>query len=63
MQDIAISTGGTLINEEVGLTLETSDETCLGSAKKVIITKDDCMIMGGLGDQKEIQERIDSLRN
>lgn len=56
MQDIAISTGGTLINDEIGLTLETADETCLGSAKKVIITKDDCMIMGGSGDSKEIQE-------
>ena len=63
MQDIAISTGGTLINDEVGLTLETSDESCFGQAKKVIVTKDDCMIMGGSGDAKEVQERIDSLRN
>jgi len=63
LQDIAISTGATLINDEIGLTLENSDETCLGSCKKVIVTKDDCMIMGGAGDSKEVQERIDSLRN
>lgn len=56
MQDIAISTGGTLINDEIGLSLENADDSCFGQAKKVIITKDDCMIMGGLGEQKEVQE-------
>lgn len=61
MQDIAISTGSTLINDEIGLTLENADETCLGTCKKVIVTKDDCLIMGGSGDSKEVQERIDSL--
>ncbi len=63
MQDIAISTGGTLINEEIGLTLENSDETTFGQAKRVIVTKDDCMIMGGAGDKKELTERIDSLKS
>lgn len=63
LQDIAISTGAVLINDEIGLTLETSDETCLGQAKRVVVTKDDCMIMGGSGDKKEIQERIESLRS
>lgn len=63
LQDIAISTGAVLINDEIGLTLETSDETCLGQAKRVVVTKDDCMIMGGNGDKKEIQERIESLRS
>lgn len=63
MQDIAISTGATLINDEIGLTLENADESSLGQCKRVIVTKDDCMIMGGAGDPKEIQERIDSLRN
>jgi len=54
MQDIAISTGGTLINDEIGLTLENADESCFGQCKKIIVTKDDCMIMGGSGDSKEI---------
>jgi chaperonin GroEL len=63
MQDIALSIGATLINEEIGLTLETADETCFGQAKKVIITKDDCLILGGSGDKKEIAERIDSLKS
>lgn len=62
MQDIAISTGGTLISNEVGLTIEDSDETCLGRAKKVIITKDDCMIMDGAGNEEDIKERIESMR-
>lgn len=63
MQDIAISTGGTLINDEIGLTLENADESCFGQCKRVIVTKDDTMIMGGLGDSKEVHERIESLRN
>ncbi len=56
MQDIAISSGATLINDEIGLTLENADESCFGQCKRVIVTKDDCMIMGGAGDSKEIQE-------
>jgi len=62
MQDIAISTGGTLISEEIGLTLETSTEESLGSAKKIIVTKDDCIIMGGAGEKKELDDRIDTIR-
>lgn len=61
LQDIAISTGATLINDEIGLNFENTDETCLGSAKKVIVTKDDCIIMDGNGNKEEIKERIDSL--
>ena len=49
MQDIAVATGAQFISEEIGLTLETSDPTVLGTAKKVIITKDDTIIMGGAG--------------
>lgn len=49
MQDIAIATGAQFISEEIGLALETSDPTVLGTAKKVIITKDDTIIMGGAG--------------
>jgi chaperonin GroEL len=61
MQDIAIATGGQFISEEVGVTLETADLTVLGSAKKVIITKDDTIIMGGAGGKTEVQERVDTI--
>lgn len=63
MQDIAIATGGTFINEEIGLNLESADLTVLGSAKKVIITKDDTIIMGGLGQKEELSERVQSLED
>jgi chaperonin GroEL len=61
MQDIAISTGAQFINEEVGLSLEAGDVTVLGQAKKVIISKDDTIIMGGLGEKADIEERISTL--
>lgn len=63
MVDIAISTGGTLISEEVGLTLESSDATVLGEAKKIIVTKDDCIIMGGNGTTEELTDRIDTIKS
>ena len=63
MQDIAIATGGTFINEEIGLNLESADLTVLGSAKKVIITKDDTIIMGGLGQKEELNERVSSIED
>jgi chaperonin GroEL len=49
MQDIAIATGGQFISEEIGLNLETAEVSVLGNARKVIITKDDTIIMGGAG--------------
>jgi chaperonin GroEL len=61
MQDIAIATGGQFISEEVGVTLEGGDLAVLGSAKKVIITKDDTIIMGGAGGKTEVQERVDTI--
>ena len=58
MQDIAISTGGQFINEEIGLQLESAEVAVLGQAKKVIITKDDTIIMGGNGQKADIDERV-----
>ena len=63
MQDIAIATGGTFINEEIGLNLESADLTVLGSARKVIITKDDTIIMGGNGQKEDLTERVSSLED
>lgn len=54
MQDIAIATGAQFISEEVGLQLETSDLQVLGQCKKIIITKDDTIIMGGAGNKGEV---------
>lgn len=61
MQDIAIATGGQFISEEVGLQIETSEITILGTAKKVIITKDDTIIMGGAGIKEDVKERVDMI--
>jgi chaperonin GroEL len=61
MQDIAIATGGQFISEEVGLQIETSEITILGTAKKVIITKDDTIIMGGAGLKEDVKERVDMI--
>jgi chaperonin GroEL len=62
MQDIAIATGGQFISEEIGIQLESADLAVLGQAKKVIITKDDTIIMGGNGAKSEVGERVDTLK-
>lgn len=61
MQDIAVATGAQFISEEIGLALETSDPTVLGTAKKVIITKDDTIIMGGAGQKSDVADRVETL--
>lgn len=50
LNDIAILTGGTVVSEEVGLTLEKSEMNVLGRCKNIIISKDDTIIMDGAGD-------------
>ena len=63
LYDMAIATGATVISEEVGLTLHnTEPASAFGSAKKVIITKDDTIIMEGNGDKFALQERIGQIR-
>jgi len=52
MNDIAVLTGGTVISEEVGLTIEKADASVLGTCKNLIVTKDDTVIMDGAGDKK-----------
>jgi len=61
MQDIAISTGATLISEEIGNSLENSNLESLGYAKKIIVEKDDTIIMGGMGAEEDVKERISQL--
>ena len=51
LQDIAVLTGGTVISEEIGLELEKATVEDLGTAKRVIITKDDTTIIDGAGEE------------
>ncbi|MCA9174154.1 MAG: chaperonin GroEL [Planctomycetales bacterium] len=62
MEDIAILTGGTAVFEALGLKLESLPLTDLGRAKKVIIDKDNTLIIEGKGKTDEIKARIDQIR-
>ncbi|OIN81785.1 chaperonin GroEL [Mycobacterium malmoense] len=62
LQDMAILTGGQVISEEVGLTLENADVSLLGKARKVVITKDETTIVEGAGDPDAIAGRVAQIR-
>ncbi|WP_017793187.1 chaperonin GroEL [Leucobacter salsicius] len=62
LQDIAILTGGQVISEEVGLKLENATLDMLGTARKVIITKDETTIVQGGGEEDAIQGRVAQIR-
>jgi chaperonin GroEL len=62
LQDIAVLTGGQVISEEVGLSLEKTTVDDLGSAKKVSITKENSTIIDGAGSAKDIQARISQIK-
>ncbi|MDP1539132.1 MAG: chaperonin GroEL [Moraxellaceae bacterium] len=62
LQDIAILTGGTVISEEVGLSLENATLNDLGSAKKVIVAKEHTTIIDGAGQSTEIEARVAQIR-
>ena len=62
LTDIAILTGGQVISEEVGLSLETADISLLGSARKVVVTKDETTIIDGAGDADQIAGRVNQIR-
>ncbi len=62
LKDIAVLTGGTVINDEIGLKLENVTLQHLGRAKKVKIDKEHTTIIGGMGDEKEIKARIEQIR-
>ena len=61
LQDIAILTGGQVISEEVGLSLEKATLDDLGEAKKVQITKENTTVIDGAGGSKEIKGRVDQI--
>jgi len=62
LQDIAVLTGGQVISEEVGLSLEKVTLEDLGSAKKVSITKENTTIVDGSGSVEDIQDRIGQIK-
>jgi chaperonin GroEL len=62
LQDIAITTGGTLISDEVGLKLETIELAMLGKANRIVATKDNTVIVGGKGKKSDIEDRVQALR-
>ena len=62
LQDIAILTGGTVISEEVGLSLDTTTLEHLGNAKRVILNKDNTTIIDGSGEQADIEARVLQIR-
>ncbi len=62
LQDIAILTGGQVISEELGFKLENAVVSDLGSAKRVVIDKDDTIIVDGGGETKAIKGRISEIR-
>ncbi len=62
LQDIAILTGGTVISEEVGLTLESATLDDLGTAKKITATKENTTIVDGAGTKSDIEGRIKQIR-
>ena len=62
LEDIAILTGGTVISEEVGLSLEGATIEDLGTAKRVTLDKDNTTIVDGAGDQKAIVARVNQIR-
>jgi chaperonin GroEL len=63
MEDIAILTGGKAIFEDLGIKLENLQMGDLGSAKKVVITKEDTTVVEGAGKKSDIEGRIKQIRN
>jgi chaperonin GroEL len=62
LEDLAVLTGGRVITEELGIKLENVQLADLGSAKRVIVDKDDTIVVEGAGDAKTIQGRVATLR-
>ena len=62
LQDIAILTGGTVISEEVGLSLEGATLEDLGQAKRISVTKENTTIVDGAGDSDDIEARVKQIR-
>jgi chaperonin GroEL len=62
MSDLALLTGGTYFAEELGKRLEKVSITELGTAKKIIVTKDSTIVVGGAGSKEKIEEHLENLK-
>ena len=62
LQDIAVLTGGTVISEEVGLSLEKASLDDLGSAKRISVSKENSTIVDGAGQPSDIKARVDQIK-
>ncbi len=62
LQDLAILSGATVISEEVGLSLEKATVEDLGSAKKIIVTKEETTLIDGAGNKADIETRVTQIR-
>jgi len=62
LQDIAILTGGTVVSEERGFTLENATVQMLGKAEKVVVAKENTTVVNGAGNKEEIAQRVASIR-
>ncbi len=62
LADIAVTTGGQVITEEVGLKLETTEIAMLGRAERIVATKDNTVIVGGAGEKQAIADRVAALK-
>jgi chaperonin GroEL len=62
LQDLAILTGGQVVSEEVGLRLDQADLSVLGTARRVVVTKDDTTIVDGGGSRDEVEARVGQIR-
>ena len=63
LEDIAILTGGQVITEDLGLDLKTTDITMLGTAEKVVVSKENTTIVEGAGDTNAIEARVGQIRS
>ncbi|MEU4227287.1 chaperonin GroEL [Nonomuraea sp. NPDC026600] len=62
LQDIAILTGGQVVSEEVGLKLENVGLEVLGTARRIVVTKDATTVVDGAGDAKAIEDRVKEIK-
>ncbi|AXH11555.1 chaperonin GroEL [Halarcobacter bivalviorum] len=62
LEDIAVLTGGTVISEEMGMKLETAEFSCLGTAARVVIDKDNTTIVDGTGSAEMVQNRVNQIK-
>jgi len=62
LEDIAVLTGGTVIAEEMGMKLETAEFSCLGTAARVVIDKDNTTIVDGTGESSMVENRVNQIK-